>query len=271
MVRGRSRSKPEKEIIAEARGLVRNGFKEIVLCGICLGAYGKGFGPQGNLVEVIRALEKIDGLLRIRLSSIEAGDVSEALIDKIAESKKLCRHLHIPLQSGSDQMLKIMNRNYTRADYKNLIYKIKNKLPQVAITTDVLIGFPGEGEKDFQETLELIRGILPPKVHIFPYSPRRGTAASSFEDEVKPAVIKDRILCLRDVAGECAFTYKKQFLNNTLDVLIEGRLKKDPNFYWGYTDTYLKVMVKSDFNLSNQFIPLKLKEIVKDHILAYFS
>ena len=271
LVRGRSRSRPLKEVVAEARNLVKNGFKEIVLCGICLGAYGKDLDPQNNLIDVIDALEKIEGLLRIRLSSIEAGDVSQALIDKMVESRKLCRHLHIPLQSGNNRVLKKMNRNYTAGVYLNLIRKIKEKLPLFALTTDVLIGFPGESDSDFEDTLGLIKDILPLRVHIFPYSPRIGAAASNFKDQVKSAVIKERILRLVNITDACAFTYKKQFLNSTMDVLIEGRLKKDPNFCWGYTDTYLKVMVKSDFDLSNQFIPLKLKEIAQDHILAYFS
>jgi threonylcarbamoyladenosine tRNA methylthiotransferase MtaB len=264
LVRGRSRSKPEKEIIAEARDLVRNGFKEIVLCGICLGAYGKGFEPQGNLVEVIRTLEKIDGLLRIRLSSIEAGDVSEALIDKIAESKKLCRHLHIPLQSGSDQMLKIMNRNYTRADYLELIHKIKKKLPQVAITTDVLVGFPGESENDFQDTLELIRDILPLKVHIFPYSPRTGTAAYGLKDLIETTAVKDRVMRLKKLACRCASIYSRQFLGKITDVLIEGKMKNSPYLWWGYTNNYIKVFIKSTRNLHNVCISFKLKKIDKN-------
>lgn len=268
LVRGRSRSRPLNEIIKEAANLVRNGFKEIVLCGICLGTYGNDLAPQSDLVDVIEALEKIEGLLRIRLSSIEAKDVSCTLIDKMVTSSKLCRHLHIPLQSGNDQVLKKMNRNYKSLDYLELIRKIKEKIPLFAFTTDVLIGFSGEDESAFEDTLGLIRDILPLKVHIFPYSIRRGTAASNFKDIVKPSVTKNRILRLRGVADKCATTYKKQFLGNTMDVLIEGRLKNCPDFYWGYTDNYLKVMVKSKRDLSNNLITFKLKKINKDYIVA---
>jgi threonylcarbamoyladenosine tRNA methylthiotransferase MtaB len=268
LVRGRSRSRPVEEVIDEARNLVKNGFKEIVLCGICLGAYGKDQRSQGDLIQVIEELEKIEGLLRVRLSSIEPGDISHALIDKMAESKKLCRHLHIPLQSGSDRILKKMNRNYKVDDYLSLVRKIKENVSLFALTTDVLVGFPGESQDDFQDTFQLIKDILPLKVHIFPYSIRRGTTTGSFKSEISPAVIKERISRLKEVADRCAFTYRKQFLNSTMNVLIEGRVKNYPGFCWGYTDNYLKVMVKSDLDLNNQFMAFKLKEIVKDHILA---
>jgi threonylcarbamoyladenosine tRNA methylthiotransferase MtaB len=268
LVRGRSHSKSLNEVIAEATNLVKNGFKEIVLCGICLGAYGKDLNPKTDLIDVINALEKIAGLLRIRLSSIEPGDVSEVLIDKIAESQKVCRHLHIPLQSGNNEILQKMNRHYTKGDYLNLIKKIKDGIPLVTITTDVLIGFPSESEENFQDTVELVKDILPLKVHIFPYSLRIGTSASSFKDALKSEVIKDRITRLKKVAHTCAAIYKKQFLNKTMDVLIEGRLKNAPGLCWGYTDNYIRVLVKSDRHLSNQLISVKLKEIVKDHIMA---
>jgi len=268
LVRGRSRSRALKEIINEATNLVRNGFKEIVLCGICLGAYGKDLIPQSDLVYVIEALEKIDGLLRIRLSSIEAKDVSCALIEKMAISRKLCRHLHIPLQSGNDRILKRMNRNYNSLGYLELIQKIKEKVSLFALTTDVLVGFPEEDESAFEDTLGLIRDILPLKAHIFPYSARRGTAASNFKDIVKPSVIKSRILRLGGVADKCAATYKKQFLGSRMDVLIEGRLKKCPDFCWGYTENYLKVMAKSKRDLSNHLLTFKLKKIYKEYISA---
>ena len=267
LVRGRSRSRPIKEIIEEAGRLVKNGFKEIVLSGICLGAYGKDLTAQGNLVEVIEALEKIEGLLRIRLSSIEAMDISGGLIAKIKESKKLCPHLHIPLQSGDDDILKKMKRNYSRNEYLGLIKKIKKNVPGIAITTDCLAGFPGESEENFQNSLSLIKAILPLKVHIFPYSRREGTsAASNFKDGVGQQIIKERLLRLKEIAQECAFIYKKQFLNKDTPVLIEGRPDSDRNLWEGYTDNYLKVRLKGleNINLQNQLISVKIKKIEKD-------
>lgn len=267
LVRGRSKSRPLNEVIQEVKTLVKNNYKEIVLCGICLGAYGKDLSPQLNLVNVIEELEKISGLLRIRLSSIEAADVSEELICKINQSKKLCRHLHIPLQSGCDEILKKMNRKYTHTDYLNLIYKIKKQIPEIAITTDILVGFPEETEEDFQDTVNLIKEILPLKVHIFSYSKRKETKAANLK-ELSFKVIKERINHLKNIAEECAFKYKEQFLDKKMDVLIENHFKEDLMLWKGYTDNYIKVLVKSNKNLKNQLIPLKLKKIEKDYIVG---
>ena len=269
LVRGRSQSRPLEQILPEAVNLVKNGFKEIVLSGICLGSYGKDLEPKISLVDVINALENIGALLRIRLSSIEAGDVSEELIHKIAQSKKVCRHLHIPIQSGDDEILKRMNRNYCRREYLNLIQKIKQQIPQIAITTDVLVGFPTETEIHFQNTLSLVKEICPIKVHIFPYSRRKGTpAADNFQDEVNPVVIKERILRLKNIARNCALIYKKQFLNQKMEVLIEGRSKENPDFWLGFTDNYIQVRIESEKDLKNQLITLQLKKINKDCMIG---
>lgn len=267
LVRGEPRSKLLADIIREARQLVENGVKEIVLCGICLGAYGLDLKPRLNLTGVISALEKIKGLLRIRLSSIEAGDVSDDLINKIARCEKLCRHLHIPVQSGDDRILKRMNRRYKQADYLRLIEKIKKKVPLIAITTDVLAGFPGESEKNFQNTARLIKHILPLKVHIFPYSRREGTlaAAAYAESELKPLLIKQRVDYLKEIAETCSQQYKREFLNKKMNVLFEDRPKALPDFWEGYTDNYIKVLVKSGVNLENRFIPVRLKKIEGDN------
>lgn len=269
LARGRSRSRPLDEIVNEAELLVRGGFKEIVLSGICLGAYGKDAKEKIALIDVIEALEKIDGLWRIRLSSIEAGDVSEALMHKMRQAKKVCRHLHIPIQSGDDGILEKMNRRYCRNDYLGLIRKLKNLIPEIAITTDVLVGFPGEDEANFQNTIDLLREIMPLKVHIFPYSERPGTyAAENFPQKLPPLTVKERILRLEDIAHNCALTFKKKFLNKEMDVLVEARFKKDAKFWQGYTDNYIKVLIKSEESLKNKVVPLRLKEIINNTVLG---
>lgn len=270
-VRGLSRSRPLDDIVREAESLVSNGFKEIVLCGICLGSYGRDLPGSPDLVDVIENLENIEGLLRIRLSSIEAGDISDRLIQKMAQSKKLCRHLHLPIQSGDDEILKKMNRKYTRTGYLNLINRIKRSIPQVAITTDVMVGFPGEDERHFQNTIDLIKGIMPLRTHIFPYSKREGTlAAINFKKKLDYKIIKERINYLKNIAAECSLTFKKQFLNKVMDVLIETRLKDKSEFWDGHTGNYIKVLVKSNLNLKNKLIHLKLKKIVRDSLWAEF-
>ena len=265
LVRGASRSRAPEEILQEAGRLVKNGFKEIVLCGICLGSYGKDLQNNRELVFVIEELEKIEGLLRIRLSSIEAGDISEGLINKMAQSKKLCQHLHIPMQSGDDEILEKMNRSYFRKDYLGLIKKIKSSIPEIAITTDVLVGFPGEREDNFNNTVKLVKEIMPSRTHIFPYSNRPGTLASKFQDRVSPLMIKERITRLAAVSKECALAYKKRFLNKDRGVLLEGRSRNGK--YWeGYSDNYIKARVKSGKKLKNQLIRVRFKQINKDCI-----
>jgi threonylcarbamoyladenosine tRNA methylthiotransferase MtaB len=269
LVRGRSRSRPLNEIIAEAGRLAAKGFKEIVLTGICLGAYGQDLNPRRDLVDVINELEKIDGLLRIRLSSIEAQDVSGKLIRKMSESKKLCRHLHIPIQSGDDKILKMMNRKYSAKYYLNLINKLKRKIPDIAITTDCLVGFSGETEKNFQHTLGLVRKISPLKVHIFPYSKREGTfAASHFNNKIDIAVARERIAQLKKLAEACTLSYKNKFLNKSLDVLFEGRAKKKTGYWQGHAGNYIKVLLKSTKHLNNQIITVRLRKIENNFILA---
>ncbi len=271
LVRGRSRSRDLTQIIREARALARNGFKEIVLTGICLGAYGKDLNPKLNLVAVIEELEKIDELLRIRLSSIEASDISAGLINKMAKSKKLCRHLHIPIQSGDDGILKKMNRRYTRADYIKLIKKLKNKISGIAITTDILVGFPGESEANFQNSLTLIKEILPLKAHIFPYSKREGTfAAHNFDNGVSQTIVKKRILQLQNAAELCAAQYKKKFFNKKMAILVESRSKESPEYWQGLTDNYIKVLLKSNRNLKSRIIAIKFDKLLGGHVLADF-
>jgi threonylcarbamoyladenosine tRNA methylthiotransferase MtaB len=247
LVRGSSRSRAIDEVISEAKCLARKGFKEIVLTGICLGAYA-------DLSGLIKRLEDIDGLLRIRLSSIEAGDVSDALIKIMARSKKICRHLHIPIQSGSGQILKKMRRKYSASDYLKLIRKIKQRIPDIAITTDCIVGFPGESESHFRQTLDLVRKIRPLKVHIFPYSQRPGTLAGNLKGEVDAQAIKQRMLRLKRLSLGLALEYKQKFINRTMDVLIEGKAKNASGFWQGYTDNYIKVKIKSRQNLKNKLV-----------------
>jgi threonylcarbamoyladenosine tRNA methylthiotransferase MtaB len=271
LVRGDSRSRPLGDIIKEAQALVNSGFKEIVLCGICLGKFGKDLRPGLSLADVIDEMERIKGLSRIRLSSIEAGDVSDALIDKMAHSKVLCPHLHIPMQSGDDKILRAMNRAYCRQDYLKLIRKIKRRVPQVSITTDIMVGFPGEGEENFENTVSLVKAVIPLRVHIFPYSPREGTAAADLAVGLTPEIIKMRLSRLRDTAQECSVTFRTKFLNKKTGVLIEGRCKERPGFWEGHTGNYIRVLVKSRRDLGNQFIRVTLKEIEGDFMTGAIS
>ncbi|MCX5705574.1 MAG: MiaB/RimO family radical SAM methylthiotransferase [Candidatus Omnitrophica bacterium] len=268
LVRGRSRSRPLEEIIHEANQLAINGHKEIVLTGICLGAYGKDLLPKTSLVRVIKELEKIERVLRIRLSSIEAKDITAALISHMKSSNKLCPHLHIPIQSGDDTILKKMRRKYTRDDYLKLVVKIKKQIPGIAITTDCLVGFPGETERQFQNTADLLNKVLPLRTHIFPYSRREGTAAASDPGIVSSHAVKERAESLKKTASFCAASYKKKFISKSADVLFEGRSKLRPDCWEGYTGNYIPVLLRSKLDLKNKLLRVKLKKIEGEFILV---
>ena len=269
LVRGPSRSRKLNEIVREAENLTRNGFRELVLCGICVGLYGKDLSPQIEIADVIEALEAIDGVSRIRLSSIEAADVTEKLIEKISRSKKFCPHLHIPIQSGDNEILRKMNRRYSREDYLGLVKRIKNKIALVNITTDVLVGFPAEDENSFQNTVDLVNTAVFLKVHIFPYSRREATPASkNFRYAINPLIIKERAARLKACADITANLCKKQLLGKEMDILVEGPVKENLDFWQGYTGNYVKVIFEAKDDLQNHIIRLKLKEITQDGLLG---
>ncbi len=268
LVRGQERSKNLAQIVSEAKRLAACGYKEIVLTGICLGAYGRDFLPKKNIVDVIDALEKIEGLARIRLSSIEAGDVSLRLIKRLKTSRKLCRHLHIPIQSGDDHILKRMNRKYTRQKYQDLVNRLKRDIPQISITTDCLVGFPGETEKNFENTVDLVSRICPLKVHIFPYSSRPGTKAADFNGLVDPKIINLRCQRLGKIAKQCQMNFMRKFVAKKSAVLIEGRAKDNPNFLEGLTDNYLPVRLPFKPDLKNTIANVRISRILEDYFIG---
>jgi threonylcarbamoyladenosine tRNA methylthiotransferase MtaB len=265
LVRGKSISKPLEKISEEAKRLVANGFKEIVLTGICLGNFGKDLHPKGSLIKAIEALECIQGLARIRLSSIEPQDITDALIAKISVSEKICPHLHIPLQSGDDRVLKRMRRKYTAAYFRSMV---KRAIPGLAVTTDCLVGFPGETDEAFQNTLRLIKEIMPLKVHVFPYSLRLGTAAAGFKNQVNPKIAQEGKKVLEQVARGCQVSFTKRFLRKDMPVLVEGRVKDAKGEWEGHTANYLKVRFAAAGLLKNKFATVRLGQIRGDTIVG---
>ena len=262
------------EIISEIERLTKRGFKEIVLTGICLGAYGRDLKPKTSLIDLLEGLEKIAGLLRIRLSSIEAADINDELIEKIGSSGKFCRHLHIPLQSGDDLILRKMRRKYSAKNFLMLIRKIKRRIPDIAITTDVLAGFPGEDRNNFMNTARLIKKIAPLKVHIFPYSPREGTPAYSLVDKaLDTKIIRQRTEYLKEIADTCAAEFRKKFLRRKMQILVEGKAKNNSPLWQGYTDNYIKVLlkVKAGSKVRNRILALRIKKIYTDYALGECS
>jgi len=260
-VRGNSRSRDLGDILEEINRLLDNGFKEIVLSGICLGDWGKDLNEGLSLKDLIERLESIDRDFRVRLSSIEPKMVTDELIARIARSKKVCPHLHIPLQSGSNRILRLMERPYSAKDYKNLIKKIKQAISNVSITTDVMVGFPGETIRDFKETERLIRSIMPSRLHIFSYSERKGTKASRYKGLISKGVVKMRRTILEALAEESSYRYRRRFLNRRVEGLIENRRDSKTGLLMGYTETYIRFLFDGPDRVKNSIVPLKIANV----------
>lgn len=262
LVRGRSVSRPIEEIKKEVTTLIKNGYREIVLCGVCLGLYGRDLSPPRDLSDLICELEKIEYDFRIRLSSIEAQDIDDKLIDKFVASEKLCSHLHIPFQSGDREILKRMNRPFSPEDYLNLVKKLKEKIPYLSITTDIIVGFPAESEDNFINTLEFLKEVQPLKIHIFSFSPRKGTQISLDKSIIYP-VIRKRIKILEELNQELSFNFRRKFLGEKLRVLIEKKPDFNSGLYQGYTDNYIRVLLDTKKH-SSEFKYVIIQKVEKE-------
>ncbi|NLK07869.1 MAG: tRNA (N(6)-L-threonylcarbamoyladenosine(37)-C(2))-methylthiotransferase MtaB [Firmicutes bacterium] len=250
--RGPSRSRRLKAIVEEAKRLVDRGFGEVVLTGIHLGAYGADLDPAVNLAEVIRALEGIDGLKRLRLGSVDVPEIDEGLCLAIKASEIACHHLHIPLQAGDDEILKAMRRPYTAAEFQDKIDLVRHYLPNIAITTDVIVGFPGETDRQFQNGLDLVRNVGFTRLHVFRYSPRSGTAAARFPKQVPGVVKRRRSREMIALGHELSLKFHKSYIGQKVEVLWEevlhtgrGDTESQGAFWIGHTDTYVKVTAQN--------------------------
>ena len=244
--RGPVRSLPVDKAVKEAKQLLAAGHKEIVLSGIHVGAYGRDL-PDTDLVMLIKELLPLSGLRRLRIGSIEPQQVDDRLIALMAAEPAICRHLHIPLQSGGDNILKAMNRHYTTAEYRVLTDKLRSCFPDIAITTDIMCGFPGEGEDDFLASARFIEDIGFADMHIFPYSPRAGTPAAVFPNQV-PSKIKDsRTAKIKAIATESRERYMSGFIGACLDILPEYETEiSGRKFRFGHSGNYLPVLFDGD-------------------------
>jgi threonylcarbamoyladenosine tRNA methylthiotransferase MtaB len=229
-LRRQLKSKPIQAVIAEAKSLIESGHREIVLSGIYLGAYGRRTAQRRSwssesgdpLADLVEELASLDGLARLRLSSLEPGDLSEPLLQILSSEAVCVPHLHLPLQSGSDAVLARMNRQYRRDDFLSMIERVRAAFRDPAVTTDIIVGFPGENEEDFAQTLEICRATEFCKIHIFPFSPRSGTAASRWQNEFVPSdVVRERLSVLRAVEAEMSENYLKRFIGREVRVLVE--------------------------------------------------
>ncbi len=267
-VRGKVTSKKISDILFEAEQLVSNGFKEIVLTGIHLGAYGKEAGYQINIVDVLEELQTLPGLERIRLSSIEVNEITDSLIDLIADSDKVCPHFHLPLQSGDDYILKRMNRKYNSAQYLRTLEKIKEKLERPSISTDVMVGFPGEKRKHFENTMRLCEQAGFSRIHIFSYSPREDTPAAKMPDHCNPSEIKARKKGLESLAAETSLRYKELFIDREISILVENTRDKKTGQLCGYSDRYIKVFFDGTDNLKNEIVDVYVEKALPKFVIG---
>ena len=241
--RGRSRSRDISMVIEEAKQLVAKGYKEIVLTGVHIGKFGQDNGSSFS--ALVEELCKIEDLFRLRISSIEESEIDDKLIHLIATNDKIAKHLHIPLQSGSDKTLKRMARKYDSAAFMNKINKIKELLPDVCLTTDFIVGFPGETDEDFLDSFNFLKKVGFVQVHTFPYSVREGTPAASFKDQIAPNIKHERelkVLAYSTIAWE---DYSKSFDNKEVEVIIE-KYDEDKKRYYGHSSNYLDVYLEGD-------------------------
>ena len=254
-VRGKCRSKEETKVIKEIEELVNNGYKEVVLTGIHTGSYG--VDKNTTFASLLKKLIKIKGLERIRISSIEATELNENVLDIIKNSHIIVDHLHIPLQAGSDEILKAMNRKYNLDYYKNKIKEIRSIRPDIAISTDVIVGFPGENEELFQKTINTCKEIEFSKIHVFPFSERKGTKAATLNNKLDNATKKSYAKRLIEASKELEINYMKKFRDKELAVLIEEY--KD-GYSYGHTSNYIHVKIKGEYK-HNTIINVVLEDV----------
>jgi threonylcarbamoyladenosine tRNA methylthiotransferase MtaB len=243
--RGQSRSLPYMDALKEIETLAGSDYREIVLTGIHLGVYGQDLAHPSNLCEIMQYVDKNRLVGRLRLSSIEITEISDDMIRLIAEGTTLCKHLHIPLQSGDDMILSAMKRNYDAAFFKNRLEVIAQAIPDIALGLDVMVGFPGEGEKEFDSTLRLIAELPIAYLHVFPYSERPGTVASGLPGKVDERVKKRRSEILRKLGREKRNSFARRFVGKKLSVLIENKKDKDTGLMKGFSDNYIPVVVEN--------------------------
>ncbi|MDY4079384.1 MAG: tRNA (N(6)-L-threonylcarbamoyladenosine(37)-C(2))-methylthiotransferase MtaB [Clostridium sp.] len=263
--RGSVCSKEPRKVIEEIKKLASHGFKEVILSGIHTASYGLDLDGNITLIDLIEDIEKIDGIERVRIGSIEPAFFTNEVIEKIKGFKKLCPHFHLSLQSGCNNVLKRMNRRYTAEEYEHIVNVLRENIKDVSISTDVIVGFPGETEEEFNETYEFLKRIKLTKTHIFKYSPRKGTRAAEMKGQIDGKVKEERskaLIALNDI-NEQGFIEK--YINKNVKVLLEQQVKGKENIFEGYTENYIKVEVEKPENIkSGDIIECRIEKAHKD-------
>lgn len=261
-VRGKCRSKSLENVILEITKLVENGYKEIVLTGIHIGNYGVDLGI--NFATLLKEIVKIPNLYRVRISSIEATELNDEVLEIIKNNNVICNHLHVPLQAGSSEILKLMNRKYDTKYFIDKINAIRKIRPDISISTDIIVGFPGETEELFLETMEISKQIKFSKIHVFPYSPRDNTPAAKFKNQIDGNIKKDRVKRLSDLSELLELEYMNKFLGKEVEVLIERNIGSES---FGHTSNYLQVKVDGIYN-QEEIVKVVITDISYPYVIG---
>lgn len=252
--KGRVRSRKLESVVKEITEIAEKGIKEVVITGIHVASYGIDFDNNTRLIDLLEAIQKIDGIKRIRLGSLEPNIITEEFVNRLKKVTKMCDHFHLSLQSGCDETLKRMNRKYTAETFEKEVNLLRNTFPDVALTTDVIVGFPGETEEEFNETYKYLSKIRFTKLHVFKYSPRKGTVAAKMKNQIDSTVKEKRSHKLIELSNECEIEFLDRYVGKELKVLFE---KQDGEYIKGHTTNYLVVKAK-ETELENQIKDVKI-------------
>ncbi|EGF12389.1 tRNA (N(6)-L-threonylcarbamoyladenosine(37)-C(2))-methylthiotransferase MtaB [Dialister micraerophilus] len=263
--RGRLKSRKQEDAVDEIKKLVEKGYREVVLTGIHLGNYGKDLRNGTSLSTLVSELLKIPNLLRIRLGSIESVELSDELINIIKNEKRVCHHLHLPLQSGSDAVLKSMNRHYRLRQYKDLIAMLRKKIPNLALTTDLIVGFPGETEENFKETLNTLHELKFSAIHVFPFSKRTGTPAAMYPNQITNEEKKKRVHRVQELEKKISKEFRCEFLNKIVHVLAEN---KKEEYFEGFSDEYIRVTIKGENVKRGHLYSVIVEEVTDEGLIG---
>lgn len=263
--RGPVRSRPAEDVLSEVEKLASAGFREIVLTGIHIASYGRDL-EEMSLLKLIEAVHGVNGIERLRLGSIEPRTVTEEFAEAAGSLEKLCPHYHISLQSGCDETLKRMNRKYTTAEYGRVLALLRENVPDVAVSTDVMVGFPGETEEEFEATYAFLEEMRFSKMHVFKYSPRKGTPAASYQNQVSGDVKEERSKRVIGLSDRHTLEFNSRFAGRKMPVLFEQELRDRPGFYEGLTSNYIRVVCPGNTGLEGRMAEVLLRAAVEEHM-----
>lgn len=265
--RGRVRSRNQESIIKEIIQIAKKGIKEIVITGIHVASYGRDFENENGLIELLEKINAIDGISRIRLGSLEPKIITEEFMERLVKLEKICHHFHLSLQSGCDETLKRMNRKYTVSEIEDIIARLRKYYNDVILTTDIIVGFPGETDEEFNKTYEFLKNAKLYKMHVFQYSPRKGTRAAIMQNQIDGKIKETRSKKLIELSNKNQMKYNEKLIGKNVEVLFEDKeIENGITYYKGHTQNYILVKYKTNENLENTFKNIKILDRV---IFAY--